>query len=211
MYGSSASTLEAKVVILGSQGVGKTSLVIRYIDKTFSPNSTSTIGASFMTKKQTVDNCKVRLQIWDTAGQERFRAMAPMYYRGAQAALLVYDITSQESFEELSSWIEELKRNMTEDLVIVVAANKLDLAQTRREVSYDDAQKYITRVLGPETLLYEVSAKEDDGRIEDIFIHIARVLVERKQYLPSVKRKPTTYLPMDEEPSTTKSSSCCGF
>ncbi|GAN11350.1 conserved hypothetical protein [Mucor ambiguus] len=201
MYGSSASTLEAKVVILGSQGVGKTSLVVRYIDKTFSPNSTSTIGASFMTKKQTVDNCKVRLQIWDTAGQERFRAMAPMYYRGAQAALLVYDITSQESFEELSSWIEELKRNMTEDLVIVVAANKLDLAQTRREVSYDDAQKYITRVLGPETLLYEVSAKEDD----------ARVLVERKQYLPSVKRKPTTYLPMDEEPSTVKSSSCCGF
>ncbi|KAF1806203.1 GTP-binding protein rab11 [Mucor lusitanicus] len=223
MYGSSASTLEAKVVVLGSQGVGKTSLVVRYIDKTFSPNSTSTIGASFMTKKQTVDNCKVRLQIWDTAGQERFRAMAPMYYRGAQAALLVYDITSQESFEELSSWIEELKRNMTEDLVIVVAANKLDLAQTRREVSYDDAQKYITRVLGPETLLYEVSAKEDDlsrsrsrsllllGRIEDIFIHIARVLVERKQYLPSVKRKPTTYLPMDEEPSAAKSSSCCGF
>ncbi|KAI8642894.1 P-loop containing nucleoside triphosphate hydrolase protein [Parasitella parasitica] len=137
--------------------------------------------------------------------------MAPMYYRGAQAALLVYDITSQESFEELSSWIEELKRNMTEDLVIVVAANKLDLAQARREVSFDDAQKYITRVLGPETLLYEVSAKEDNGQIEDIFIHIARVLVERKQYLPSIKRKPTTYLPMDEETSNAKSPSCCGF
>ncbi|KAI9476283.1 MAG: P-loop containing nucleoside triphosphate hydrolase protein [Benjaminiella poitrasii] len=136
--------------------------------------------------------------------------MAPMYYRGAQAALLVYDITSQESFEELSSWIEELKRNMTEELVIIVAANKSDLAQTRREVSYDEALKYITRVLGPETLLYEVSAKEDDGTIEDMFIHIARILVERKQYLPSVKKKPTTYLPMDEEPSAPKSS-CCGF
>lgn len=117
---------------------------------------------------------------------ERFRAMAPMYYRGAHAALLVYDITSQESFEELSSWIEglthnfhhlllakfnpssiwsELKRNMTEDLVIVVVANKLDLANIRREVSYDDAQQYITRVLGPDTLLYEVSAKEDNGKL----------------------------------------------
>ncbi|CEP18064.1 hypothetical protein [Parasitella parasitica] len=197
MYGSSASTLEAKVVILGSQGVGKTSLVVRYIDKSFSPDSTSTIGASFMTKKQTVDNCKIRLQIWDTAGQ-------------------VYDITSHESFEELSSWIEgiknhKLKRNMTEDLVIAVAANKLDLAQARREVSFHDAQKYITRVLGPETLLYEVSAKEDSGQIEDIFIRIARVLVSRKQYLPPVKRKPTTYLPMEEENSNTKSSSCCGF
>lgn len=116
---------------------------------------------------------------------------------------------------------------MTEDLVIVVVANKLDLAQVRREVSYDDAQQYITRVLGPETLLYEVSAKEDNGMldihfscfitylisligtIEEIFVHIARVLVDRKQYLP-VRRKPTTYLPMDEEPSTPKSF-CCGF
>ncbi|PHZ13229.1 ras-domain-containing protein, partial [Rhizopus microsporus ATCC 52813] len=144
--------------------VGKTSLAVRYISKTFSPNSTSTIGASFMAKKLTVDNCKVSLQIWDTAGQvERFRAMAPMYYRGAQAALLVYDITSRESFEELHSWIEELKRNMTEDLVIVVVANKLDLALYQREVSCEEAQKYITRVLGPDTLLYEVSAKEDNG------------------------------------------------
>ncbi|KAI9027367.1 small GTPase superfamily [Phycomyces nitens] len=158
------STLEAKVVILGSQGVGKTSLVVRYINRTFSPNSTSTIGASFMTKKLTVDNCKVRLQIWDTAGQERFRAMAPMYYRGAQAALLVYDITSQESFAEMHSWIEELKRNMNEELVIVVVANKSDLASTRREVPLKDAQEYVTRVLGPDTPLYEVSAKEDDGK-----------------------------------------------
>ncbi|KAI7882125.1 ras-like GTP-binding protein RYL2 [Mucor mucedo] len=208
MYGTSASTLEAKVVILGSQGVGKTSIVVRYINKTFSPNSTSTIGASFMTKKLTVDDCKVRLQIWDTAGQERFRAMAPMYYRGAHAALLVYDITSQESFEELTSWIEELKRNMTEDLVIVVVANKLDLAQVRREVPYDDAQQFITRALGPETLLYEVSAKEDNGTIEEIFVHIGRILVDRKQYIPV--RKPITYLPLDEEPQTPKSS-CCGF
>ncbi|KAI8988946.1 P-loop containing nucleoside triphosphate hydrolase protein [Pilobolus umbonatus] len=134
--------------------------------------------------------------------------MAPMYYRGAQAALLVYDITSQESFEELHSWIEELKRNMTEDLVILVVANKLDLALHRREVSCEHAQEYITRVLGPETLLYEVSAKEDDGTIEDIFLHLTRVLVERKQYLP--QRRQTTYLPMEEEPQPPKSS-CCGF
>ncbi|CAO3686468.1 unnamed protein product [Rhizopus microsporus] len=161
-----------------------------------------------MAKKLTVDNCKVSLQIWDTAGQERFRAMAPMYYRGAQAALLVYDITSRESFEELHSWIEELKRNMTEDLVIVVVANKLDLALYQREVSCEEAQKYITRVLGPDTLLYEVSAKEDNGTIEEIFLHITRVLVDRKQYLPK-KRQPT-YLPMEEEPVVSKSS-CCGF
>ncbi|KAI9494819.1 ras family-domain-containing protein [Zychaea mexicana] len=106
MYASSRETLEAKVVVLGATGVGKTSVVIRYVQKTFSASSTSTIGASFMTKKLTVDDCHVRLQIWDTAGQERFRAMAPMYYRGAQAAILVYDITSEESFSDMNTWVE---------------------------------------------------------------------------------------------------------
>lgn len=97
---------------------------------------------------------------------------------------------------------------MTEDLVMVVVANKLDLAQIRREVPYDDAQQFITRALGPDTLLYEVSAKEDNGTIEEIFVHIGRILVDRKQYIPV--RKPITYLPMDEEPQPPKSS-CCGF
>ncbi|KAK9762037.1 hypothetical protein K7432_012601 [Basidiobolus ranarum] len=108
--------LEAKVVILGSQGVGKTSLVVRYVQRTFSPNCPSTIGASFMTTKLAVDNCKVRLQIWDTAGQERFRSMAPMYYRGANAAIIVYDITSRKSFDEIETWVQELRKNMAEDL-----------------------------------------------------------------------------------------------
>ncbi|EIE90523.1 hypothetical protein RO3G_15234 [Rhizopus delemar RA 99-880] len=101
---------------------------------------------------------------------------------------------------------QELKRNMTEDLVIVVVANKLDLALQQREVSIEEAQKYIARVLGPDTQLYEVSAKDDNGTIEDIFLHITRVLVDRKQYLPK-KRQPT-YLPMEEEP-VASNSSCC--
>ncbi|KAI9316877.1 ras-like GTP-binding protein RYL2 [Dichotomocladium elegans] len=208
MYGIGSSTLEAKVVVLGSQGVGKTSLVVRYVSKTFSPNSTSTIGASFMTKKLTVDNCKVRLQIWDTAGQERFRAMAPMYYRGAQAAILVYDITSQESFNELHRWIEELNRNMTDDLVMVVVANKLDL-QSRREVQEDQARELVTRVLGPDTPFYEVSAKDDDGTIEDIFLDFTRVLVDRIQYSlpPNRNRQP----PVHVEDRPVQSSSCCGL
>ncbi|KAI8093202.1 ras-like GTP-binding protein RYL2 [Halteromyces radiatus] len=209
MHSSWTSNLEAKVVILGSQGVGKTSLVVRYISKTFAPNSTSTIGASFMTKKLTVDNCKVHLQIWDTAGQERFRAMSKLYYRGAQAALLVYDITSQESFQELHSWIEELKRNMSDELVMVVVANKIDLA-SRREVTLEQAREYVTRVLGPDTLLYEVSAKEDDGAIDDIFLNLTRNLVDRKQYLPRDKRRPPPMNIIEADPPS-KPSSCCGI
>lgn len=173
--------------------------------------------------------------------------MAPMYYRGAQAALLVYDITSQESFVELHSWIEgnkkrlmlptqscliwlyiELKRNMTDELVTVVVANKLDLV-ARREVPEDQAREYVMRVLGPETPLYEVSAKEDDGMtkssnayhflralrqvigtIEDIFLHLTRVLVDRKQYsLPQNNKKRQPPINVEEPP--VQSSSCCGF
>ncbi|KAJ9477244.1 GTP-binding protein YPT52 [Pseudozyma hubeiensis] len=133
--------LEAKVVILGSQGVGKTSLVHRYTSGQFSIASTpSTIGASFLTKKLIVESVKVRLQLWDTAGQERFRSMAPMYYRGSHAAVIVYDITSMSSFLDIRTWIEELKKNMTTDLVIHIVGAKLDLAWSQRQVELDFAR-----------------------------------------------------------------------
>ncbi|CAO3617100.1 unnamed protein product [Cunninghamella blakesleeana] len=159
---------------------------------------------------RTVDNCKVRLQIWDTAGQERFRAMTKLYYRGAQAALLVYDITSQESFQELHSWVEELKRNMNEELVMVVVANKIDLA-SRREVQLQEAQEYVTRSLGPDTILYEVSAKDDDGTIDNLFLNLTRTLVDRSQYFPN-RRTPTAIsMNIVDESTNNSNSSCCGF
>ncbi|RKP15368.1 P-loop containing nucleoside triphosphate hydrolase protein, partial [Piptocephalis cylindrospora] len=180
------SHLEAKVVVLGSQGVGKTSLVVRYIQKAFSSHSSSTIGASFMTKKITVDNTKVRLQIWDTAGQERFRSMAPIYYRGANAAIIVYDITSEESFQEMHLWIEELQRNMSEDLVLAVVGSKLDLAPNSRAISFSRVESYIKDRFGPKALTdgsvavcAEVSSKDDLG-VEDIFHHVTQQLVDRR-------------------------------
>jgi len=87
--------------------VGKTSLLQRYTQNKFDPkNTTSTTGAFFVAKKVTVSGVKVRLQLWDTAGQERFRSMAPMYYRGANAALLLYDITNQVSFQDVQGWLK---------------------------------------------------------------------------------------------------------
>lgn len=142
--------LEAKVVILGSQGVGKTSLVHRYTSGQFAIASTpSTIGASFLTKKLIVDGVKVRLQLWDTAGQERFRSMAPMYYRGSHAAVIVYDITSMSSFMDVRAWIEELKKNMTTDLIIHVVGAKVDLAWSQRQVDLDFARAKVRSWLQP--------------------------------------------------------------
>ncbi|GJN90858.1 hypothetical protein Rhopal_003872-T1 [Rhodotorula paludigena] len=135
--------LEAKVVILGSQGVGKTSLINRSTTGHFSHGRSSTIGASFLTKKLTVEDTRVHFQLWDAAGQERFRALMPLYYRGAQAAVLVYDVTDESSLQDIKFWIEELRKNMSDELIILVVGTKADLASSCPTIPLADAQRNI--------------------------------------------------------------------
>eukprot|EP00052_Salpingoeca_macrocollata_P014238 m.111527 g.111527 ORF g.111527 m.111527 type:complete len:198 (+) comp19235_c4_seq1:676-1269(+) len=167
-----ARTIDAKIVLLGSQGVGKTSLVSRYTQGVFSETVTSTIGASFFTHKITIDNTRIKCQIWDTAGQERFRSMAPMYYRGAHAAILVYDVTSQDSFADMSSWVKELQRNATGELLLCLVGNKVDI-RNADSVTYDQGRE-LAQSIG--AVFYETSAKMDTG-ISEAFLHIARELL----------------------------------
>uniref|UniRef100_D8PL17 Ras-domain-containing protein n=1 Tax=Schizophyllum commune (strain H4-8 / FGSC 9210) TaxID=578458 RepID=D8PL17_SCHCM len=125
--------IDSKIVIMGNSGVGKTSLLRRYTQNKFDPkNTTSTSGAFFVTKKVTLQGLKVRLQLWDTAGQERFRSMAPMYYRGANAALLLYDITDVSTFNDIRGWLEELHKNCSPDLIIYIVGAKADLGHCRQ-------------------------------------------------------------------------------
>ena len=118
-----------KVVLLGEAGVGKTSIISRYVSNTFSEVLMSTTGASFATKKVELDDeHKIKFQIWDTAGQERFRSLAKIFYQNAAVAVLVYDITRRDSFEKLKEfWIKELKENAPSDIILAIAANKSDL------------------------------------------------------------------------------------
>lgn len=128
--------LEAKVVLLGSQGVGKTSLILRYTTCAFSNNAApATIGSSLHTRKLVHAGTRVKLQIWDTAGQERFRSMAPIYYRGANVCVLVYDVTDRQSFEDVRSWLEELGRTVPKETAIYVVGAKTDLAVKSRVIS----------------------------------------------------------------------------
>jgi len=99
-----------KVVLLGESAVGKSSLVLRFVKREFHEFQESTIGAAFLTQTIQVDDTTVKFEIWDTAGQERYHSLAPMYYRGAQAALIVYDITSRDSFLKAQNWVRELQR-----------------------------------------------------------------------------------------------------
>ncbi|KAJ1846716.1 hypothetical protein LPJ70_001896, partial [Coemansia sp. RSA 2708] len=181
--------VNAKVAILGKQAVGKTSLVTRYIHHTFSDRTPSTIGASFVTAKIDVDDWECRLQLWDSAGQERFRAMTQMYYRGANAVVLVYDITNEDSFKDVDTWVQ----------VLLVVGNKLDLAPERRQVDYARARAYTKAVTGDETALLEVSCREDYGVI-DVFYELAQRLVRKQTGGEASDRDEQTGLLSGSEP-----------
>uniref|UniRef100_A0A6B2LI94 Uncharacterized protein n=1 Tax=Arcella intermedia TaxID=1963864 RepID=A0A6B2LI94_9EUKA len=163
--------------MLGDTGVGKTSIALRFTNDTFQPRTNPTIGASFLMKSMTVDDKKIKLQIWDTAGQERFRSLAPMYYRGASAAVLVYDITSAFSYNKVKEWVNELKVNVTDDITMVVVGNKLDRAQKHRQLQTEVGQEYATSVGASFT---ETSAKTGEG-IEAVFLEIAKKLIKNSE------------------------------
>ena len=136
-----ATATSVKLVLLGDSGVGKTSIATQYISGKAPQSVKPTIGAAFVTKSIVVDNQPVELLIWDTAGQEVYRGLAPMYYRSALIAIVVYDITRQQSYESVSYWINELKANADSRTVIVVCANKTDL-EDQRAVEEATAQQY---------------------------------------------------------------------
>ncbi|KAI5300018.1 hypothetical protein KEM56_002808 [Ascosphaera pollenicola] len=116
-----------KLVLLGEAAVGKSSLVLRFVNNDFQENKEPTIGAAFLTQKCSLPTRTIKFEIWDTAGQERFASLAPMYYRNAQAALVVYDITKPSSLTKAKHWVAELQRQASPGIVIALVGNKLDL------------------------------------------------------------------------------------
>lgn len=119
---------EVKICILGDSGVGKSSLVQRFVHNTFTVGNDTTIGASYLSKTIVSGDKTIKFNIWDTAGQEKYRALAPMYYRGAQACVIVYDVTSLASYKSVTGWIRELQSHANSEVVLALAANKSDLA-----------------------------------------------------------------------------------
>ncbi|XP_070814473.1 ras-related protein Rab-22A [Chaetodon trifascialis] len=163
------SLRELKVCLLGDTGVGKSSIVWRFVEDSFDPNINPTIGASFMTKTVQYQNELHKFLIWDTAGQERFRALAPMYYRGSAAAIIVYDITKEESFQTLKNWVKELRQHGPPNIVVAIAGNKCDLSDAR-EVPEKDAKDYADSI---HAIFVETSAKNAIN-INEVFIEISK-------------------------------------
>ena len=166
--------LKAKVVLCGEAATGKSSLASRFARGTFAPFSESTIGAAYLSHAVQMDGTVVRFDIWDTAGTERFRSVAPMYYRGASAAVVVFDVTSRASLEGAREWVEELRREGPAGMVVVVAGNKCDLG-TKREVAEDEAREWAD---AEGIVVVETSAKTGKG-VEELFGLVARKLIDK--------------------------------
>jgi len=128
-----------KLVLLGEAAVGKSSLVMRFVNNDFQENKEPTIGAAFLTQKCNLPTRTIKFEIWDTAGQERFASLAPMYYRNAQAALVVYDITKPSSLTKAQHWVAELHRQASPGIVIALVGNKADLAAEAADDTSEDA------------------------------------------------------------------------
>lgn len=192
---------EAKVVMLGSTTVGKSSIVTMLTRGTFSNNCASTIGAAFLSKTLKVGDHDVKLQIWDTGGSERYRAMAPMYFQNAQAAIIVYDITNSSSFNDVEVWLRELREKGPQDIIIALAGNKRDLAD-KRSVKTEDAQRFASK---NQLHIFKETSALDGTNITEIFADVAKIIATGEATKPEIMESDLKILDSESK----KKKGCC--
>merc|ERR1712054_307927 len=177
-----SKVFQFKLVLLGDSAVGKSSLVLRFVRGQFFEYQESTIGAAFLTQNVSLNDYTVKFEIWDTAGQERYHSLAPMYYRGAAAAVVVYDITNADSFARAKSWVKELQRQGSPNIVIALAGNKCDLA-SKRKVEASEASEYAK----DNGLFFMETSAKTALNVEELFKAIAKKLPKDPYREPSDK------------------------
>lgn len=167
-----------KLVLLGEAAVGKSSIVLRFVSNDFAENKEPTIGAAFLTQRVNMGDHTIKFEIWDTAGQERFASLAPMYYRNAQAALVVYDVTKPQSFIKARHWVKELHEQASKGIIIALVGNKMDLLETDddRKVAREEAEKLAQE---ENLLFFETSAKTGDN-VSEVFLAIGEKIPLKK-------------------------------
>ena len=145
-----------KVLLLGDSDVGKSSLILRYTDDTFNSKLINSIGVDFKMKKKEIDGKIVKVQIWDTAGHERFRSITYSYYRGANAIIIVFDLSDKKSFISITEWLKQIEKHANTNVFKFLVGNKSDLVEERK-VDYEEAKQYADE---HELPYIETSAKE---------------------------------------------------
>ncbi|KAL6941871.1 GTP-binding protein [Hanseniaspora vineae] len=165
-----------KILLIGDSGVGKSCLLVRFVEDNFMPTFITTIGIDFKIKTIEINGKKVKLQLWDTAGQERFRTITTAYYRGAMGIILVYDVTDERTFANIrDSWYNTVSENASSECQLMLVANKCDKGDENRVVTTEQGQA-LARELG--MAFVEASAK-DNKNVDEIFFTLAKLIQDR--------------------------------
>ena len=167
-----------KYILIGNFGVGKSSLLMRFVDDCWSDNYATTIGVDFKIKTLDLEGKSVKIQIWDTAGQERFRYVVSSCYRGAQGIMMVYDITDLESFQNLTSWLIEIEKNASKNVYKILVGNKNDL-ENNRKVTFEQGKEFAEQY---GMKFFETSAKESTN-VHEAFLAMTKEIIQLNKKL----------------------------
>ncbi|XP_010543445.1 PREDICTED: ras-related protein RABE1d-like isoform X3 [Tarenaya hassleriana] len=205
-----------KLLLIGDSGVGKSCLLLRFSDDTFTTSFITTIGIDFKIRTVELDGKRIKLQIWDTAGQERFRTITTAYYRGAMGILLVYDVTDESSFNNIRNWMKNIEQHASDNVDKILVGNKADMDESKRAVPTAKGQ-----ALADEygIKFFETSAKTNLN-VEQVFLSIARDIKQRltetnskqeTQASSSTTIKITKQDGANASSSSTEKSACCSY
>lgn len=162
-----------KILLIGDSGVGKSCLLVRFVEDKFNPSFITTIGIDFKIKTVDINGKKVKLQLWDTAGQERFRTITTAYYRGAMGIILVYDVTDERTFKNIKTWFNTVSEHANDDAQLLLVGNKSDM--DTRVVTTEQGETLAKELGIP---FVESSAKEDSN-VDEIFFTLAKLIQEK--------------------------------
>ncbi|XP_006654518.1 ras-related protein RABE1c [Oryza brachyantha] len=198
-----------KLLLIGDSGVGKSCLLLRFSDGSFTTSFITTIGIDFKIRTIELDGKRIKLQIWDTAGQERFRTITTAYYRGAMGILLVYDVTDESSFNNIRNWIRNIEQHASDNVNKILVGNKADMDESKRAVPTAKGQ-----ALADEygIKFFETSAKTNLN-VEQVFFSIARDIKQRLAETDSKPEDKTIKINKTEQGAdapAAQGSTCCG-
>ncbi|KAK9787878.1 hypothetical protein WJX73_007617 [Symbiochloris irregularis] len=202
-----------RLLLIGDSGVGKSCLLLRFSDDSFTSSFITTIGIDFKIKKLLLNGKWVKLQIWDTAGQERFRTITSAYYRGAMGIVVVYDVTDEASFNNVRNWMRNIEQHATDTVSNkVLVGNKCDMDESKRAVPYSKGQA-LADELGIQ--FFETSAKTNTN-VSEVFQSVARDVMVRLQEAQDqggaaaqTSNSPMRVQPSNYKQKSGKKSGCC--
>lgn len=195
-----SSVISYKFIIIGASGVGKTAILKRLVEDTFSEESQSTIGVEFDSTMLNIDGKKVKLQIWDTAGQERFRSISKAYYRNAVGVILVFDLTERKTFDDLSNWLNDIHTLCDPNCVIQLIGNKSDLEENRA-ISLAEADAFAQR----NQMHYMETSAKSGASISEAFTRVASQIMSKGLKASNGSFDKTPLMPE----SNAQKSGCC--